>query len=81
MGTHRRTPEERDLAEGFSVKCPGCSLILGQNESKVEEENFIWEGGAWVGHTSEMQEVEHQHYTGRLHREAQDNRDDKSGKF
>lgn len=62
MGRHRCTPEERDLSEGFAVKYPGCRLILGQTESKVEEENFFWEGGAWVGHTGEMQEVEHQHY-------------------
>lgn len=57
MGTHRCTPEERDLSEGFSAKCPGCSLILGQNESKAEEENFTWERGAWVGHTSTTQGV------------------------
>lgn len=46
MPTARGTPEERRLSEGVSVKCPGCALTLRQNESKAEEKDFIWEGGA-----------------------------------
>lgn len=46
MPTPRCTPEERHLSESVSVKCPGCGLILGQNESKAEEKDFICEGGA-----------------------------------